>query len=228
MGELMNINRKKFFDGYKEEFGHITKDATLASLTAILDVFSKSDETIRVVEKFAYMMATVKHEVGEDMIPIVENMNYTSIKRIRQVWPSRFPTDASAAPYVRNPELLGNKVYGGRMGNGLLEGYKFRGRGIGCQLTGYDEYKKFGELLGLDIVHNPDLAMDVNVGAQILYKGMIGGLFTGKKLSGCINGNVVDYINARRVVNGDVGLNGVKIVNYAKHFEKIFRQCVDI
>ena len=45
------------------------------------------------------------------------------------------------------------------MGNGdetTKEGFKFRGRGF-IQLTGKDNYKKFGDFIKEDIVSNPDL-----------------------------------------------------------------------
>ena len=45
-----------------------------------------------------------------------EDLSY-SAKRLTQVWPKRFPTIESAAPYAHTPEALANKVYGGRMGN---------------------------------------------------------------------------------------------------------------
>src|SRR4051812_33114963 len=65
--------------------------------------------------RLAHFMAQVLHEC--DALTIQrENMNYTA-KRMTQVWPSRFPTETSAAPYAHNPEKLANKVYGGRMGN---------------------------------------------------------------------------------------------------------------
>ncbi|MCY1745057.1 hypothetical protein [Ensifer sp. SL37] len=50
------------------------------------------------------------------MQPVTENLYY-SAERLTQVWPSRFPTIASAKPFARNPRKLANKVYGGRMGN---------------------------------------------------------------------------------------------------------------
>ncbi len=216
------INTKLFYAKYEEVFGKMKNPKTKDTLDAILQVFRAHELDIktRAMEKFSYMLATVRHEVGEDMLPIVENMNYTSISRIRAVWPSRFPTNESAIPYIRNPEALGNKVYGGRMGNGLLEGYKYRGRGIGAQLTGFDNYKVFSELLNVDLVALPDVAMDITVGALVLYFGCMNGLFTGKKLERYITDGNVDYVNARSCVNSDIRLNGALIANLAQRFQK--------
>lgn len=84
--------------------------------------------------QLAYVLATVYAEVGSAFVPVRENLNYTSASRIRAVWPSRFPTNASAQPYVRNPEKLANNVYANRLGNGNAasgDGYRYRGAGLG-------------------------------------------------------------------------------------------------
>jgi hypothetical protein len=52
------------------------------------------------------------------------------------------------------------------MGNKEDEGFKYRGRGL-IQLTGKDNYKKFGDLIGVDLVGNPDLANDPTVANKI-------------------------------------------------------------
>jgi putative chitinase len=87
----------------------------------------------------AHVMAQVSHECGAGT-EVVENLNY-SATRMMAVWPSRFPSHASAAPYAHNPRALANKVYNGRMGNriGSDDGWSFRGRAcrqaagaIGC------------------------------------------------------------------------------------------------
>ena len=44
----------------------------------------------------------------------VENLNYTTVAQIRKTWPRRFPSSASAAPYVRNPQRLANARLSGR------------------------------------------------------------------------------------------------------------------
>ena len=53
-------------------------------------------------------------------------LNYTA-ERLVQVWPSRFPTAASAAPYAHNPKALADIVYGGRGGNvaGTDDGWSY-------------------------------------------------------------------------------------------------------
>lgn len=222
----MKINRNLFFNKYKDVFGPIKKDASVESIEAILNEFQAADIKIRPLEKLAYALATVRHEVGPAMLPIVENMNY-SAKRMMEVWPSRFTSISSARPYANNPEKLGNNVYGGRLGNGIFDGYKFRGRGIGAQITGADSYRKYGELLGMDFIKDPDLVMDVNIGARILMLGFTDHPFTGYKISNSINGNKVDYIQARRTVNADVGRVGESIAKDARKFEEILRYSVD-
>jgi putative chitinase len=86
-----------------------------------------------------------------------ENLNY-SAERLCKVWPNRFPSLASAAPYAHRPEALANKVYAYRMGNGADEGWKYRGRGP--QITGKENYANAQRRTGLPLLSNPDLAAD--------------------------------------------------------------------
>jgi len=222
------INREKFYEGYRNTFGGL-KQSNVDCLEAIFNVFDSAPKVVRDIEKKAYMLATVRHEVGADMIPIVENMNY-SAKRITQVWPSRFPTIASAQPYANNPAKLGNNVYANRLGNGDSasgDGFRYRGRGIGAQFTGKVNYIKFGKLFNVDLVGNPELAVDLDLGAKVLFKGSMEGLFTGVDLGKYITETNVDYINARRVINADVGRVGSSIASDARKFEKILRKAYE-
>jgi putative chitinase len=88
---------------------------------------------------------------------LTENLYYTA-SRAAQVWPSRFPSAAAAAPYAGNPQALANKVYGGRMGNtGPNDGWLYRGQGL-IQITGKDNFALLEKLTGLPLLAHPELA----------------------------------------------------------------------
>lgn len=94
------------------------------------------------------------HETGM-LEQMEENLRY-SAKRLMAVWPSRFPTLASAEPFALNPQALANKVYGGRMGNVEPDdGWNYRGRAWG--LTGRANYALVGDWMGQDLVGMPHL-----------------------------------------------------------------------
>ncbi len=85
-------------------------------------------------------------EAGPGFHEVVENMSYSTARRIHEIFPTEFPTVSSAETYVNNPEALGNRAYANKLGNGdeaSGDGYRFRGRGL-IQLTGRDEYSEFG------------------------------------------------------------------------------------
>lgn len=88
-------------------------------------------------DRLAAFLATLAVESAE-LTRVSENMNYSTAQRIADVFPSRFPNAAKAAPYVGQPERLANVVYSNRMGNGPVEsgdGWRFRGAGL-IQTTG--------------------------------------------------------------------------------------------
>ncbi|MGE0100799.1 MAG: glycoside hydrolase family 19 protein [Blastocatellales bacterium] len=113
---------------------------------------------INTVKRQAAFMAQISHESG-GLKQFVENLNY-SAQGLHRVFRKYFPTLESALPFHRKPEKIANRVYANRMSNGPEssgDGFRFRGRGA-IQLTGRDNYTRFGRALGLDLVGNPDLA----------------------------------------------------------------------
>lgn len=101
-------------------------------------------------EVFRKFIANIVQESGE-FSHKTENMNYTSAARIAAVWPNRF-TVTTAAPFVRNPRGLANRVYNGRMGNrlGSDDGFDFRGGGY-IGITGREAYQRYADYLKIDI-----------------------------------------------------------------------------
>lgn len=109
--------------------------------------------------RMAHFMAQISEECGRGQ-EMIENLRY-SAQQMMKIFPKRFPTLESTAPFVGNERAFGNKVYNGRMGNrvGTDDGFNFRGRGC-LQLTGRDNYATMGKLTKLDLVNNPDLVID--------------------------------------------------------------------
>jgi hypothetical protein len=83
----------------------------------------------------------------------------------------------------------------------LTRYYPYYGRGY-VQLTWDFNYAHYGELLGLDLLTNPDLALRPDIALFILIHGSKFGVFTGHRLENYVNSGHCDYWNARRVING--------------------------
>ncbi|QAZ46752.1 hypothetical protein [Mesorhizobium sp. Pch-S] len=94
------------------------------------------------------------------------------------------------------------------------------GRGF-VQLTWLENYQHAGEVLGINLVKFPEKALDLDIASEILFRGMMEGWFTRKKLSDYISGDKADYVNARRIVNG---MDKAELIaGYAKAFETALR-----
>jgi putative chitinase len=83
---------------------------------------------------------------------IQENLNYRA-SSLHAQWKSHFPTMEIAQQYEHKPEMIANRAYENRMGNGPEssgDGWKFRGKGL-IQLTGRDNYQAFADSLQMNI-----------------------------------------------------------------------------
>ena len=112
--------------------------------------------------RVAAFMAQCGHESGGFTV-MQENLNY-SAKGLVGTFKKYFPTEAQAKLYERRPEMIANRVYANRMGNGdeaSGEGWYFRGRGI-VQITGKNNYTKCSQSLFESnvLVENPDLLLE--------------------------------------------------------------------
>jgi putative chitinase len=122
-------------------------------------------------ERAAHFFAQTAHESG-NFKAFSENLNYGA-SGLLGIFKKYFPTEAVAKQYERKPEMIANRVYASRMGNGdeaSGDGYKFRGRGA-LQLTGKDNYQAFANYLKKpEIMTNPDLvATDYSFESAIFF-----------------------------------------------------------
>lgn len=99
------------------------------------------------VNSLAMFLAQCGHE-SQGFTRLSENLNY-SATALLNTWPYRFNAE-TAQIYARKPEVIANKVYASRLGNGDEEsGDGWRFRGAGCiQLTGRDNHQAFADAIG--------------------------------------------------------------------------------
>lgn len=93
-------------------------------------------------------------------------------------------------------------------------GQCYYGRGL-VQLTWRTNYEKFGARLGIDLVNQPDLALDIRNAVNIMFDGMVNGLFTGVGLPRYFHDTAEDWINARRIINGTDHANEISAIGHA-------------
>jgi putative chitinase len=128
--------------------------ASLGAPAGVADAISAAVEKygIRNVPEFIAQMVVE----SKNFTAVVENMSY-SAKRMAEVWPARYATDATRKLSARDrqpnakavslakagPRAIANDVYGGRMGNtGPDDGWLYRGQGY-KQLTGKDNVRRY-------------------------------------------------------------------------------------
>jgi putative chitinase len=107
------------------------------------------------VPRIAAFLAQCGHESG-NFTALQENLNYKA-ESLMCVWPKYFHDIDTANHYAHKPEMIANRAYANRMGNGPEEtgdGWKFCGRGL-IQLTGKSNYQAFAESLEMDLEEVP-------------------------------------------------------------------------
>jgi predicted chitinase len=123
-------------------------------------------------EQIAYALATVKLETGGTFMPVREAFYISKNFEIAEEWRRKH-----------------------------LRYYPYYGRGY-VQLTWEANYRKYGEIMGIDLINKPDLALEPQNALFILVHGFKTGAFTGKKITDYINSEDTDFYNARKCING--------------------------
>lgn len=149
----------------------------------------------------AYVLATVQHETADWMQPIREGA-----RRYGTIY-----TDAQARRAVASIFAKGIIRTNYALPTGPFK-QSYYGRGL-VQITWYDNYLKFGKLLGIPLDEQPDLALEWPHALDILFIGMRDGLFTKYSLT-----EVPDIMKSpafddtdRLIINGDARKNGSTI-----------------
>lgn len=194
----MDINLKIFYRKAKEGlFNPKLETNEIEGCDTIIKAYQASEG--KSFDELAYILATVYHETGHTMLPVKEMGGAAYFYRLYDI-------------RGNNPRLairLGNNTAG--------DGVKYAGRGY-VQITGKSNYKKFSDILGIDLINTPDHALDREIATKILIYGMKNGTFTGKKLSDYFDDDKVsDFVSARRIINGTD--KAALIASYAAKFK---------
>lgn len=113
------------------------------------------------------------------------------------------------------PEYLSQYDFRSDLGNVHPgDGVKYAGRGF-LQVTGFANYALYSQKLGVDLIGNPDLALDSDVASQILAL-----YFKDRNIPALAEQG--DWQGVRRAVNG--GLSAwSEFISYVNQFEQILR-----
>ncbi len=126
-------------------------DQWYEALTAILPEYG-----VNTPQRVAAFVAQCAHESGNFRM-LKENLNYRAVT-LRKTFPKYFPDDAIAARYANKQEMIANRVYANRMGNGdeaSGDGFRYCGRGL-IQLTGKENYSWFAASLEMPVEDVPE------------------------------------------------------------------------
>lgn len=180
----MPINRKSFFDAVRPSlFNGSFNEGQVRGLDAIIDGWEERSTEFTDIRWLAYMMATAYHETARTMLPINEYGGDAYFFRMYD-------------PQGDRPDFAkqNGNIFSG-------DGVLFHGRGL-VQLTWRSNYFKLSQMIGLDLVADPDLALVPKYAVSIMFLGMKTGVFTGVGLGTYFNQVRDDPINARHIING--------------------------
>lgn len=195
-----------FFDAVRQELfkGGLTQPQVVG-MTAILDAWEKRfTEADR--RWLAYILATAYHETAYTMQPVRETLAESDLRAV-EILETAFA--AGRLSWVKTPYWRPDE-----------DGRCWLGRGL-VQLTHKRNYEAMSTLTGIDLVADPDRAMEMDAAVTILIEGMLQGSFTGHKLADHLNATTEDWVNARRIVNGTD--RAEKLAGYAMAFHAALR-----
>jgi putative chitinase len=135
-----------------------------------------------------------------------ENLNY-SARRLRQIFPRYFKTDAEAQAFAGKPSDIANHVYGNRLGNVKAnDGWDFRGSGL-VQLTGRANYHARDLSLKLNpkLEEHPTLARSFPTAFHVAVS-----YWTSRSINPVADRDDLTEVR-RRVNGGKIGLNEARI-----------------
>ena len=193
-GKQLSLDKQKISRTNFERFNQSGKDW--------YPVFLRTVKLYKIVNPELYL-ANILYE-SQGFLYEVENLNY-SAKRLKDIFPTHFKDEKEREEYAHHPQLIANRVYSNRLGNGdeaSGDGWKFRGRGF-LQITGKSNYQLLANEYN-KIVHPmaPITAEDMVLFAESRW-GAIHVSSLWWVISNCNNEQVTVFQATRRISGSD-------------------------
>lgn len=157
---------------------------------------ARVESTVDNVRRLCAFLGQISVETGGFTL-MEENMNYRNPERLDALFSRVKGTADAKALIAKGPQAIANRVYGGRLGNGdeaSGDGWRYRGSGY-KQLTGRNNYREMGKLIGLDLENNPDWVRVNPTAAKVAFA-----FWDAKKCSPLADSGDIEAITER--VNG--------------------------
>lgn len=205
------MNRKIFFDVVRRSiFGGSLNQKQVDAMNGVFDAWESTGETD--LRWLASILGNIRIEVGSNMYPVREGFaknDRGAIAHVTRLY--------EAGKIKRNYALPDPET-----------GKSYYGRGQ-IQITHEENYDKAGDALGIDLVNDPDQALDPKVSARIAVLSLIEGWWRGdhkgrKNLARYFNDETEDFDGARDMVNGDGERKGAELAQVSILFLNALRQ----
>ncbi len=157
---------------------------------------ARVESTVDNVRRLCAFLGQISVETGGFTL-MEENMNYRNPERLDALFSRVKGTADARALIAKGPQAIANRVYGGRLGNGdeaSGDGWRYRGSGY-KQLTGRNNYREMGKLIGLDLENHPDWVRVNPTAAKVAFA-----FWDAKKCSPLADSGDIEAITER--VNG--------------------------
>lgn len=131
---------------------------------------ARQASSVTTARRLCHFLGQVFVETG-GFSAMEENLNYRKPDRLDAIFSAVKGLEDAKALIARGPEAIGNRVYANRLGNGdeaSGDGWRYRGSGY-KQLTGRNNYRDIGAMVGMDLEGAPELAREPEAAARVAF-----------------------------------------------------------
>lgn len=194
------MNKRNFYSAWRNYFGKLNRDQ-VNGIETLLDLMQKKPFSHPCF--VSHVFAEIRHECANTWEPIKE---YGSKEYLSYLYDKENVRKALGNDKVSRDKAIE------LCGHGYI------------MITGYNNFKWASELVGIDLIEEPEKALIPEISYEIMHYGLMNGKFTGKKLTDFWideKRELFDHYDARKCVNGIVPRVANQIREDARKYERI-------